>query len=97
MKTPKYTKGEWKVFPVSQNTPNELPICTKEGIGIAITYLGDGSTEELEEGKANAKLISAAPELLEIAKQFKRFLEKDRAGRSPIYKQVLLTIEKAEK
>lgn len=46
-----------------------MKICTKEGLGIAEVFLGDGSTEELKEAHANAKLIAAAPKLLDACRE----------------------------
>lgn len=62
----KFTKGEWFV---KERCNFESEIRTSDGIRIALTKsYGDGFNDATEEeAEANAKLIAAAPELLEVS------------------------------
>lgn len=74
MKT-NYTPGEW----IINNTVNAAPrpfIVDKDGNTIAMLFNNDGTLpygRTLEETTANAKLIAAAPELLEALKTTRLF------------------------
>ena len=63
----KGTNGEWN-FQIFENENLFFPIITKKDGDRIVTYLGikDKTDVEKEEFKANAKLISAAPELLSL-------------------------------
>ncbi len=63
----KHTQGKWEVS-VNTNTDQKIFVKANDGkIGSAICLLFEGnySVKSREEAEANAKLIAAAPELLE--------------------------------
>ncbi len=60
-----YTKGEWEVSPNKHSGSSvKTMVRTKDDIAICDIYGGSG----LKEALANARLIAAAPELLEACK-----------------------------
>ena len=64
MKTNKFTKGEWSILPRNEQH-KWFSITSEKGI-IARTFYGEREPSvSMQEAKANAKLISAAHELLE--------------------------------
>ncbi len=60
----KYTKGKWMTNKISDCL---FHICSLEGGHIC--RMEAGSYDEKDKNKANAQLISAAPELLEACKE----------------------------
>lgn len=72
---PKWTSGPWR-------TANKHPrhICNENGFKIAKCLLETkgchGLSISVEEAEANARLISAAPELYEALQQHEAFLER---------------------
>lgn len=77
MTTFKGTKGKWKMYYPPANQTN--PDADKFSIGIENDPLVFAKVQitgnDLEEAEANAKLIAAAPELLEQLEQAKIILE----------------------
>jgi N-acetylneuraminic acid mutarotase len=71
----KYTQGEWKVSGgTTEGTIQcdpESSVCTKHGNEIARIF---GKT--IEESKANAKLIAAAPDMLEALQKAVEVIER---------------------
>jgi hypothetical protein len=61
----KYTKGEWRMIYPAINAPNEFIIGDCDGFTLASVYGALGTPNDMEEAEANAKLIAAAPDLLE--------------------------------
>lgn len=59
----KHTKGPWRMHDMEKNT-----IVGNDHLAIADT---NATSRSSEENKANAKLIAAAPELLECLKELK--------------------------
>lgn len=72
----KHTKGEW-IADVTEST-FEQTIRTKEGIRIAEakSFGNPFNDATLEERIANAKLIAAAPDLLDVVKYISREIER---------------------
>ena len=64
----KHTKGEWKIFPIS----NKLIQINSEKM-YSIAYVWAINRELKEELEANAKLIAAAPDLLEVLIKLKEW------------------------
>lgn len=64
----KHTPGPWHVVPYGDG--NQKVVCSDEAGNWRIAFMAtsSGSREELAEIKANARLIAAAPELLEALK-----------------------------
>ncbi len=67
----KHTKGEWKA------QGNYIGLIDKNGnnIPVRITHVLGGEKVTPEEDEANAKLMAAAPDLLEVAKASLSMLE----------------------
>lgn len=64
----KGTKGEWKVIPTGALNDNELPLYYDVCIGnqsFLSTFKNESIGIDDQQQKANAKLISCAPEMLE--------------------------------
>jgi hypothetical protein len=61
----KYTKGGWRMIYPAINAPNEFIIGDCDGFTLASVYGALGTPNDMEEAEANAKLIAAAPDLLE--------------------------------
>lgn len=57
----KHTPGPWTNLPRHEC----IPICRQDEAGLSIGFVHSSSPERIAEGLANAKLIAAAPELLE--------------------------------
>lgn len=57
----KHTPAPWTNLPRMQC----IPICGQDEVGISLGFINSSNTERTAEGKANAKLIAAAPEMLE--------------------------------
>ena len=82
-----YTKKKWKYIP---STTIYFPLVTIGNSSIAITAF-----ENKDEKDHNAKLISAAPELLEACMEFVRKVECGEAKSKRSYKQMKEAIKKA--
>jgi hypothetical protein len=80
----KHTQGEWKVIRNNQ-------VCFSDRGRIKDCDLYPLQYDNIEEVYANAKLITAAPELLEFAKAFSKLLangEMDIEAKDGYYKEV---------
>lgn len=55
-----HTPGPWEILDL-HNEPNQEKIGTSDGMGLALVF---GDTKK--EAKANAKLIAAAPDMLNL-------------------------------
>lgn len=58
---PKHTPAPWTNLPRLQC----IPICGQDEVGLSLGFINSSNSERTAEGKANAKLIAAAPDLLE--------------------------------
>ena len=58
---PKHTPAPWTNLPRLQC----IPICGQDEVGLSLGFINSSNAERTAEGKANAKLIAAAPDLLE--------------------------------
>jgi len=83
----KGTKGEWKAVKL----PYKVGLCTHE---IQFNEDGECVTDGVY-GEANAKLIAAAPDLLEACMEFVRKVECGEAKSKRSYAQMKQAIEKA--
>lgn len=101
MKT-KHTKGEWKQLfsPLSREHTNYI-ICdnyeTKRGFQIAtihINYDGKENEKRFQEAEANARLIAAAPDMLEALKSIMK--NAPDSFHIPSWDKMLRAIAKAE-
>lgn len=92
----KHTKGPWRAL--IDNKRHELPMCmVATGAGKAIDATDSGDT--WEESGANAKLIAAAPDLLEacvIASKYLNSLKGSIHRHSNAFRLVEAAIAKAE-
>lgn len=73
----KHTPGPWEINPRAK-----AMIMSESGRGIAsaaVYSTNTGNGEHIEENLANAKLIAAAPEMLEALKYAKRMLKTSNA------------------
>jgi len=66
----KFTKGEWVVMPCDHAGAIEVSFGDFLG-GIKVWHHG-GNTHTKEEAEANAKLISAAPDMLDVCEELVR-------------------------
>ena len=57
----KFTPGPWNNMPKTEY----VPICKQDEAGLALGFINSTNLERVAEGKANAYLIAAAPDLLE--------------------------------
>jgi len=70
----KGTKGKWSI-----NSNNQDQIESQDGINICDCWsMGDNRFPDLFEMKANALLISKAPEMLEMLEDIKDYLGSDK-------------------
>ena len=78
-----HTKGKWRVVRDSQKHPGVRNdsgfICFTPGV-FKYTDQEERYIEELQERKANAHLIAAAPDLLEACKSILSVINKDKDG-----------------
>jgi len=85
MKSTKHTKGIWEINPKAM-------LHVRCGSQTIANCSSGQSSDREEEESANAKLISAAPELLELVFQFQVTVK---GTNSPIEKQIELVLQKA--
>ncbi len=71
MKTSKHTKGPWEAFIWDKNKPHEIAIGATQADGGADHVC----IAEFKGGMADARLIAAAPDLLESLKQLTLLLD----------------------
>ena len=64
----KHTPAPWTNLPRMQC----IPICGQDEVGISLGFINSSNTERTAEGKANAKLIAAAPDLLEALERISK-------------------------
>lgn len=57
----KFAPGPWNNMPKTEY----VPICKQDEAGLALGFINSTNLERTAEGKANAYLIAAAPDLLE--------------------------------
>ena len=57
----KFTPGPWTNMPRMEC----VPICGQHEVGLSIGFITSSNPDRMAEGKANATLIAAAPDLLE--------------------------------
>jgi hypothetical protein len=57
----KHTPAPWTNLPRLQC----IPICGQHEVGLSLGFISSSNPERTAEGKANARLIAAAPDLLE--------------------------------
>lgn len=86
----KFTKGKWRYSKPTE----EFGVVWKSNVRIADAAIND---LPLDEQRANAHLIAAAPELLEACKAAKKYLEPDlvEPGRT-VFWNLVAAIKKAE-
>lgn len=89
----KHTKGIWKMNTFANgNVENE----NGRSIASCMGYSTNGGNgEHIEENIANAKLITAAPDLLNACLEFVRKVECGEARSKRLYEQMKDAIEKA--
>lgn len=96
MKNLKFTKGEWEINKQASNTVQI------KGTNRSIASTGGYSTNGIdtdtifEENKANAKLISAAPELLEALIELNdEVIKMCSIGSDPLFMDMLIKSQKS--
>lgn len=95
----KHTQGNWKAF--TQESALARNICkqigTEEKI-IGVVFMRPDKSD-IEEAEANAKLIAAAPEMLEALREMVRMYEEvqPRGGWQGVYEESVYAIKKATK
>jgi len=57
----KFTPGPWTNMPRMEC----VPICGQHDVGLSIGFINSSNPDRMAEGRANAYLIAAAPDLLE--------------------------------
>lgn len=60
----KFTPGPWTNMPRMEC----VPICGQHDVGLSIGFINSSNPDRMAEGRANAYLIAAAPDLLEALK-----------------------------
>ena len=83
-----HSQGKWRVVFGTIEDGNG-----KELFHQSVMFKGNRTAGEAE---ANAKLIAAAPELLEACKKAKDYLQFNKGNSSPIYDELVQVIAKAE-
>jgi len=94
----KFTSGEWKVGYPAINEPDRFIITAdNDGIVHAHVYGANGTTREIEEAEANAKLIAAAPDLFKACKMAEKLIgEMNATSKSMIvFDAIINAIQKA--
>ena len=80
----KYTSGKWSA---TNTNAKDGAIPIQNEAGVLVAYASDNMTETREETGANARLIAAAPELLEALQEFVDYLDSDLSEAEAILKQ----------
>ncbi|MBK5213594.1 MAG: hypothetical protein JJE55_08050 [Flavobacteriaceae bacterium] len=91
----RHTKGDWQVRTHSYNPQHSSAIVSNHTILVADIYINSHSN--CNEAEANAKLIAAAPDLLETLQNIIGVLEAIGSGDTIIAKAAKEAIEKATK
>lgn len=91
----KFTPGPWNNMPKTEY----VPICKQDEAGLALGFINSTNLERTAEGKANAYLIAAAPDLLEALEKALDALAHCRAdiGYSSMQTRAAHTADKAIK
>ncbi|QHJ79344.1 MAG: hypothetical protein [Bacteriophage sp.] len=91
----KFTPGPWNNMPKTEY----VPICKQDEAGLALGFINSTNLERTAEGKANAYLIAAAPDLLEALEKALDALAHCRAdiGYSSMQTRTAHTADKAIK
>jgi hypothetical protein len=89
-----YTKGPWKLYEVGDRIKRLVP--TKDSISLLTIVEENGKYFAAVDLDVNARLIAAAPELLEACKEFVRKVECGQARSKRSYAQMKYAIKKAE-
>ena len=90
----KFTPGPWNNMPKTEY----VPICKQDEAGLALGFINSTNLERTAEGKANAYLIAAAPDLLEALENLLQAFDGAFAGaygRGPLYIAANSAINKA--
>ena len=90
----KFTPGPWNNMPKTEY----VPICKQDEAGLALGFINSTNLERTAEGKANAYLIAAAPDLLEALETLLQAFDGAFAGaygRGPLYIAANSAINKA--
>ena len=90
----KHTKGPWKVI----NWSGRAEIRTEDNKRTGIAFLGNSEDGAIPTGEttANAKLVAAAPELLEACHNALRMLDPAKEKENMIWDILYKAIKKAE-
>ena len=65
----KYTKGPWHITPYKHQITDTFGVKDIQGAWVAKCHPFNGTINDIEESEANARLIAAAPDLLEACKE----------------------------
>ena len=72
----KFTPGPWTNMPRMEC----VPICGQHEAGLSIGFINSSNPDRIAEGKANAYLIAAAPDLLEALEAILPFVPRTSAS-----------------
>ena len=95
----KHTPGPWIAEETSPHSEMDMPAAfdISDGITITAVVYCTSNSERSDKAAANARLIAAAPELLDELKSALRIFERDQVKASPAqYARIRAAIAKAE-